>query len=212
MPHDAALSQYFYANRMGRIVVQTMDSIMGREQLKEVLRVARLEKLLEPGSLPASLDKRFPFEWVSALQEATEQVYGETAGRSLNARVGRGIVGSGLKEFDAILGISDLPLRLMPLGMKFRVGLDVFARMFNQISDQVVRISEGDDAHLWIIERCAVCWGRHTDEPCCQLALGILDEAIFWGTGGRRYNAQEILCVAKGDPTCTIAIDKRPIE
>lgn len=212
MSHHSPPNQYYYANRMGRIVVQTMDSIMGREQLKEVLRVAGLERLLEAGHLPGNLEKRFPFEWVSGLQAATEKVYGEKAGRSLNARVGREIVGSGLKEFDAILGISDLPLRLMPLGMKFRVGLDVFARMFNQISDQVVRIAEGDDAHLWIIDRCAVCWGRHTDEPCCHLALGILDEAIFWGTGGRRYHAEEILCVARGDPTCTIAIDKRPIE
>jgi hypothetical protein len=130
----------------------------------------------------------------------------------VNQRVGRGTLAQGLKDFDPILGIADLPMRLMPLGMKFRVGLDVFARVFNQFTDQVVKLSETETHHLWIIERCPVCWQRHSDEPCCQLAGGLLDEAIFWGTGGRRFKVEEVKCIAAGDAACTFRIDKHPLD
>jgi hypothetical protein len=134
------------------------------------------------------------------------------AGRQVNQRVGRGTLAQGLKDFDPILGIADLPMRLMPLGMKFRVGLDVFARVFNQFTDQVVKLTENETHHLWVIERCPVCWQRHSDEPCCQLAGGLLVEAIFWGTGGRRFKVEEISCVAAGDATCTFRVDKHPLD
>jgi len=202
---------YFYPNRMGRIILHSMRIEMGPAQLLAVLQAAGHERLLSTMPL-GNFEKRFPFQTVSDLQAATETVFRVRAGRQLNQRVGRGTLAQGLKDFDPILGIADLPMRLMPLGMKFRVGLDVFARVFNQFSDQIVKLSETPTHHLWIIERCPVCWKRHTDEPCCQLAGGLLDEAIFWGTGGRRFKVEEISCIATGADTCTFRIDKHPLD
>jgi len=196
---------------MGRIILQSMKQELGPESLLEVLQAAKLEHFSATPPLN-NFDKRFPFEHVSALQAATEQVFGVRAGRQRNVRIGRGTLELGLKDFDPLLGIADLPMRLMPLGMKFRVGLDVFARVFNQFTDQVVKLSEGDGVHLWIIERCPVCWGRQSDEPCCHLAGGLLDESLFWGTGGRRFRVEEIECIALGAATCTFRIDKRPLD
>ncbi len=202
--------QYFYPNRMGRIILVSMDGAMGRERLDEILKVAGLETLQKLP--PNNLDRKFPFEWVSGLQEATEKVFGERTGRGINARVGRLCFNSGLREFEPVLGIADLPMRLMPLSMKFRVGLEVFARVFNQFSDQVVRLSEEEGDFLWIIERNPVCWRRQTTEPCCHLALGILEESIFWGTGGRRYKVEETECIASGAKVCVFRIDKKPMD
>lgn len=202
--------QYFYPNRIGRIILTAMETAMGRERLDEILLAAHLEHLKKLP--PSNLEKKFPFEWVSALQAATEQVYGERSGRAINARVGRLCFNSGLREFEPLLGIADLPMQLMPLSMKFRVGLEVFARVFNQFSDQVVKLSDEKDAYLWIIERNPVCWGRHTTEPCCQLAQGILVESIFWGTGGRRYWVEEIECAAVGAKACVFKIYKKPLD
>lgn len=202
---------YYYPNRMGRIILLSMKKELGSERLNEVLRVAGHESLLTHLP-PGNLEKKFPFETVSALQAATEQVFGARAGHQINYRVGRGTLELGLKDFDPLLGITDLPMRLMPLGMKFRVGLDVFARMFNQISDQVVRLSEAEHHHLWVIERCPLCWKRSSAEPCCHLAGGLLEESIFWGTGGRRFKVEEVLCTGKGDPTCTFHINKQPLD
>jgi predicted hydrocarbon binding protein len=100
----------------------------------------------------------------------------------------------------------------MPVGMKFRIGLDVFARVFNQFSDQVVKLSDSPTHHLWIIERCPVCWGRRTDEPCCHLAAGLLEEAAFWAAGGKRFKIEEVECVAQGHPACKFQIEKQPME
>jgi hypothetical protein len=206
-----ANTQYFYPNRMGRIILSSMRNELGPTQLLAVLKAAGHEQLLSTMPL-SNFDKRFPFQTVSDLQVATETVFGVRAGRQMNQRVGRATLELGLKDFDPVLGIADLPMRLMPLGMKFRVGLDVFARVFNQFTDQVVKLSETETHHLWIIERCPVCWQRHTEEPCCPLAGGLLEEAIFWGTGGRRFRIEEIQCVAMGHPTCTFKIDKHPLD
>lgn len=210
-PDGAAAPKYFYPNRIGRIILQSMETVFGKDRLEEVLLAGGLGHINKPLP-PGNLDKRFPFEYVGGLMAAIEKVYGERAGRAMQARVGRTAFGSGLKEFDPLLGIADLPLRLMPLGMKFRVGLDVFQRVFNQFSDQVVRLSDDDRHLLWIIERCPVCWGRHTEDACCHLALGILEEAIFWGTGGKRFAIEEYACVARGDATCSFKIDRQPID
>jgi hypothetical protein len=210
MPPDTDAPRYFYPNRMGRVILTAMETAMGREQLEAVLAAAGLEQLRKLP--PNNLEKKFPFEWVSALQEAVEKVYGERPGRALNLRVGRLCFNSGLKEFEPILGIADLPMRLMPLSMKFRVGLEVFSRVFNQFSDQLVRLGDNPDEYLWIIERNPVCWNRQTSEPCCHLALGILEESIFWGTGGRRYKVEESECIAAGAATCVFRIDKKPLD
>lgn len=211
MTDQPANSNYFYPNRMGRIILHSMRQELGPQRVLEVLRVAGHERLLSTMPL-GNFEKRFPFQTVSDLQAATETVFGVRAGRQLNLRIGRGTLELGLKDFDPLLGIADLPMRLMPLGMKFRVGLDVFARVFNQFSDQVVKLSETETHHLWIIERCPVCWRRQTDEPCCHLAGGLLEEAIFWGTGGRRFQVVEMQCLAAGAPNCTFRIDKHPLD
>lgn len=202
--------QYFYPNRIGRIILIAMEQAMGHQRLVEVLDTAGLAYLQTLP--PNTLDKKFPFEWVSALQQASEKVFGERSGRTMNNRVGRLCFNNGLREFEPVLGISDLPMRLMPVGVKFRVGLQVFAGVFNQFSDQVVTLADDGEDFLWIVERNPVCWGRHTTEPCCQLAQGILEEAVFWGTGGRRYAVREAECIAVGAPKCLFKIAKQPLD
>ena len=65
---------------------------------------------------------------------------------------------------------------------------------------------------LWKIERCPVCWERRADTPCCFLAVGILQESLFWVSGGKNFQVEEIACIAKGDEACVITIDKTPLD
>jgi predicted hydrocarbon binding protein len=211
MPTEPIPGVFYYPNRMGRILLLALRKELGHDRLHEVL-VAAGQARLTTGLLPNNLDKRFTFENVSALQEATEKVFGARAGRQINYRVGKATFELGLKDFDPVLGISDLPKRLTSLSVKLRIGLDVFARVFNQFSDQVVKLSETETHHLWIIERCPVCWKRATDEVCCHLAGGLLEESLFWGTGGHRFKVEEVTCIARGDPTCVFQIDKQPLD
>ena len=202
--------QFFYPNRMGRIILRSLEALVGKPELDTILSAGGLEAYSERFP-PSDLDKGFPFEHLGRLQAAVEEVHGAAAGRELNRRVGQLCLNNGLREFNPLLGIADLPVRMMPLSLKLHVGFDMFAMVFNRFSDQRVTLSEDHQHYYWIIERCPVCWGRHTDAPCCHLAVGILQEGLTWATGGKRFLVAETSCIARGDETCTIAIGKRPV-
>jgi predicted hydrocarbon binding protein len=50
------------------------------------------------------------------------------------------------------------------------------------------------------------------DDPACHLAVGLLQESLYWVSGGKIFNVQETHCIARGDPACTIAIGMTPIS
>ncbi len=202
--------QFYYPNRMGLIILRSMEELIGKASLNEILHVGGLDQYTEQYP-PGDLEREFPFEDLGALQGAVEQVHGPEAGRELNRRVGQKCLDNGLREFNPLLGIADLPVRMMPLSLKLHVGFDMFAMVFNRFSDQVVSLSEDQKKYFWIIERCPVCWGRKAENPCCHLAVGILQESLRWATGGKDFLVVETACVASGDDACVIEINKRPV-
>ena len=101
-----------------------------------------------------------------------------------------------------------MAFRLLPLPTKLSTGADIFANTFNNFTDQQVRVEDTEDKIFWHIERCPVCWQRNTKRASCNLAVGILQEALYWISGGKFFNVEETACIAKGDPACTIVIDK----
>jgi predicted hydrocarbon binding protein len=117
-----------------------------------------------------------------------------------------------LRDFGAVLGVADLAFRLLPLGVKIKVGVNAMADTFNKTSDQIVRIEEVPDRFYYHIDRCPVCWGRTADVPICHAGLGLLQEGLHWVTGGKNIWVEETHCIAKGDPACTYVIDKRPLD
>jgi predicted hydrocarbon binding protein len=125
--------------------------------------------------------------------------------------MGRAAFAYGLREYGSQLGLTEMAFRLLPLPTKMHVGAKAFADLFNRHTDQVVRLEETDTHLFWHIERCPLCWERHTHEPVCHLAVGLLQESLYWVSGGKIFNVEEILCIARGDPSCTISIEKAPI-
>jgi predicted hydrocarbon binding protein len=101
---------------------------------------------------------------------------------------------------------------LLPFDPKLRAGADLFAEAFNKYSDQRVRVEEQADRFLWHIDQCPICWNRRTDAPVCHLAVGILQESLYWASAGKVYNVEETACIAMGDPACTIVIEKKPLD
>jgi predicted hydrocarbon binding protein len=202
---------YFYPNKMGRIVLLAMEEVMGRNGVNAILNLARLKNLVNSYP-PNNFDRQFTFEEVGSIQQALEDMYGPRGARGLALRAGRACFKYGIKEFGPVLGIADLAFRLLPLGMKLKVGFEVFAETFNKFSDQIVRLGEDEENYIWIIDRCPVCWERQTEEPCCHLAVGILQEGLYWVSSGKSFHVEEVECIAKGDVTCTILINKRPLD
>jgi len=204
-------TRFYYPNNMGRIILLAMEEVMGRNGVSAVLGLAKLRHLVN-NYPPNDFDRQFSFDELGAIQQALDEMYGPRDGQGLGLRVGRMCFKFGIEEFGPVLGIADLAFRLLPLGMKLRVGFEVFAETFNTFTDQVVRLGEDETRFLWAIERCPVCWGRRTDQPCCHLAVGILQESLYWVSGGKSFQVEEVTCIAQGDPTYTITIDKQPLD
>lgn len=205
------MTEYFYPQRMGRIILLAMEEILGREETHSIIRQASLASYLD--NLPAARsDKTFSFRTVSRLIESLEQAYGPQGGRGTALRIGRACFQYGLREYGSMLGLTEMAFRLLPLSSKFSVGLKSFADLFNKHTDQVVRVEEKDGKLFWHIERCPLCWERHTTEPVCHLAVGLLQESLYWLSSDRICNVEEIACIARGDPACTIMIDQTPLS
>lgn len=201
---------YYYSNRMARAYLLGLEEVLGKNGVNAVLNFSGMKHRVN-NRPPNDLELGFEFRELSSIQEALEEMYGRRGGRGLAMRAGRATFKYGLQDFEGVIGIADLALRLIPLGMKLKIGAETFASIFNRFSDQVVVLEEFADHYVWNNERCAVCWGRHSDGPCCDLAVGILREGLHWISGGRDFRVEEFTCIARGDPACRFRIPKRPI-
>jgi predicted hydrocarbon binding protein len=205
-----SVESFSYPQKMGRIIFIGMEEVMGASGVDTVLRHASLEKFSQ-NYPPANAERIFPFTTVSLLQSTLEQVYGSRGGRGLALRVGRACFKYGLKEYGSMLGLTEMAFRLLSLPAKLHIGTKNFADLFNKNTDQKVFVEEKDNKIFWHIERCPLCWERKADEPVCHLAVGLLQEALYWLSAGRVFNVEETACIARGDHLCTITIDQTPL-
>ena len=111
-----------------------------------------------------------------------------------------------------MLGLTEIAFRLLSLPTKLHTGTRTFADLFNKHTDQKVSLEDKDNKIFWHIERCPLCWERKADEPICHLAVGLLQEALYWLSGGKVFNVEETACIAQGDTTCTIVIEQTPLS
>jgi predicted hydrocarbon binding protein len=201
---------YYYPNRMGRIILMSMEEVIGRNGINAVLNLASLARLIE-NYPPDNTNLEFPFSTVSDLTKTLEQVYGPHGGHGLALRMGRSCFNYGIRQYGKQLGLTEMAFRLLPLQTKLQTGAKAFAELFNTATDQHVQFEEKDGKFLWHIERCPLCWEREAHEPVCHLAVGVLQEALYWLSGGKVFHVEEKTCIAAGDPACTILIDPAPI-
>lgn len=183
---------------------------MGRNGVNALLKLASLSHLIE--NYPSdNSEPSFPFTTLGDINEMLEQVYGPHGGRGLALRVGRACFNHGVRQYGMQLGLTETAFRLLPLPMKVSAGAKALAGLFNNYTDQRVRVEEEGGNLLWCIDRCPLCWERTAPDPVCHLAVGVLQEALHWLSGGRVFNVEEQACIASGDASCTIVIDQSPI-
>lgn len=212
-------STYFCSNQMGKIILLAMDEILGKGGTNLILRLASLTEYLEAYP-PANGDLSIPFEHIGRLQGALERAYGPRAGQGVALRIGQTCFKYGLREFGPQLGLTDLAFRLLPLPTKVKISLEAFTDLFNHAAHQQVRLEEDEHHLFWIVERCPWCWGRqekHTRAraevgSCCLFWVGLLQEALYWVSGGKFYQVEEKECIASGEGACTIVVVKTPLN
>jgi predicted hydrocarbon binding protein len=194
-----------WPNKMGRMLLLALEDVMSRNGVNAVLALAQLEHRVNHYP-PDNLERGFGFVELSTIMQCIEEMYGPHGGRSLALRAGRAGFKYALREFGTLLGLDDLALRLLPLELRLWMALNAMADVFNQYSDQRVRVTKQGPYVEYRIERCPVCWGRHTTGPCCYAATGLLQEMTTWVGRGTSCDVREVACIAAGAPACTFLV------
>ena len=201
----------YFPNKLGRIVLLAFEEVMGKNGLNSILNLSGLSFLID--NLPSVDDESaIPFEIFGRLQSSMEKGYGPHGGRGLALRAGRVFFTSGLRAYGLELGLNDTDFRLQPPELKLMSVLHTMTDFFNEQTNQAITVEESDHKILWQVGQCPWCWGRHEFEPVCQFAVGILQEALYWISGGKFYNVAEETCVAQGDRACLFMIDRVPLS
>jgi predicted hydrocarbon binding protein len=205
-------SGFFYPNKFALIIIEALEDVMGKNGLNAILNLANLSELID-NFPPDNLNKEFDFADVSALNLALEEMYGPRGGRGLALRVGRATFDDALKNFGALAGAGDLAFKVLPLEAKLRIGVPAMAKIFSQMSDQIVTTEEQANEIVYTIHRCPVCWGRSGEtKPVCFIATGLLQAGLKWVSGGKEFRVNESKCHSNGDEVCEFLIQKQPVE
>ena len=204
-------SGLFYANKFARISLQAYEDVMGKNGLNAILNLAGLSRLIDQYP-PDNLEKEFDFADFTAIHVALEEMYGPRGGRGLALRAGRATFNDVLKNFGALAGVGDLAFKVLPLQAKVRIGLPAAAKIFTQVTDQQSTVDETEDAFVWTIHRCPICWNRKgADKPVCYISTGLLEAMLVWVSGGLEFRVNETRCCAVGDEVCEFVIQKEPV-
>ena len=204
-------SGLYYPNKFGLITIKSLEDVMGKNGLNAILNLAGVQHYVDSYP-PDNLEKGFDFAELSGICVALEEMYGPRGGRGLALRAGRATFSDALKNFGALAGVADLAFVVLPLQAKLRIGLNAFAKMFVQLTDQETSVEERDTDFVWTIRKCPCCWGRtNEDKPVCYISTGLLLESLKWVSGGNEFRVTETKCIAVGDEVCEFVIQKEPM-
>jgi predicted hydrocarbon binding protein len=199
-------------SRLSQIMLEGVEEIAGRSGVRAALNAAELSNLYETTVVGAAPGGEFPFNEISAIESALEEMYGKRGGRGIALRAGRAAFKYVLRAYGASLSLLDLNYRLLPAPVRFRTGLDMLARLFSELGRTPIAVVESADAWFWRIERCPFCWQIKSNEPVCTFLVGFLQEFFTWASGGKVYHVQETECLAMGKTACVIRVEVRPLE
>jgi predicted hydrocarbon binding protein len=199
--------EFFYPNIWGRGVLIAAEEILGKNGVNALLNLAGLSQYID-NYPPDNIKKEFPFSHVSKLQQALWEIYGPKGARVFAIRGGEETFNYSLQKYGKVQKAAQTAMAIGSTRTRLKAGLLFFAKFFNTVSDQVVRVEEDETHWKWIIERCPMCWGRKSDEPVCHLAVGVLKSASKWASGGKDLRIKAVECIAAGAKEGVILIEK----
>jgi predicted hydrocarbon binding protein len=201
--------EYYYPNIWGRGILTAAEDILGEKGVNALLNLAGLPQYI--GNYPPdNIKKEFPFSHVSKIQQGLWDMYGPRGARVFATRGGEETFNYSLEKYDKVSKAAQAAMAVGSLRLRLKAGILFFAKFFNTVSDQKVRVEEDETHWKWIIERCPICWERKTDEPVCHLAVGVLNSASKWASGGEVLRTKAVECIGMGAKEGVILLEKPP--
>ena len=201
--------EYYYPNIWGRSILTAAEEILGEKGVNALLNLAGLPQYI--GNYPPdNIKKEFPFEHVAAIQEALRDMYGTKGARVFATKGGEQTFNHSLEKYDKVQKAAQAAMSVGSMKTRLKAGLLFFAKFFNTVSDQKVRVEEDETHWKWIIEHCPMCHNRTSTEPICHLAVGVLNAASNWATSGQQLRIKATSCKAMGLDEGVILLEKPP--
>lgn len=191
-------------NALVRQALVSAQEVMGENGLTAVLRSVGLERFI--GNFPPN-DTNPGIKTVeyAKFNEAIESFYGR-GGKGMLRRIGKASFQYGIREQGALMGMAGAALKLMPVKGRIKFVLNGMVNALKKTNPQVdAWVEEEGDKIAYCESTCAICLGRHSDQPICHLYAGSIGEAVHWATG-QEYEIMETQCIAKGDACCRFEI------
>src|SRR5258708_15816360 len=101
------MTEYYYPERMGRVILLAMEEVLGHDGAKAILQLASLGAYLDHYPT-GSADKTFSFTDLGRLNEALDQAFGPQGGHGTAMRIGRACFQYGLREYGMQLGVTQI--------------------------------------------------------------------------------------------------------
>ena len=191
-------------NALVRQALVSAQEVMGENGLNAVLRSVGLERFV--GNFPPN-DTNPGIKTVeyAKFNEAIETFYGR-GGKGMLRRIGKASFQYGVKEQGALMGVAGAALKLMPQKGRIKFVLNAMVNALKKTNPQVEAwVEDEGDKIAYCESTCAICLGRHSDQPVCHLYVGSVAEAVRWASE-QEYEIIETHCIAKGDKYCRFEV------
>jgi len=191
-------------NALVRQALVAAQEVMGENGLNAVLRSSGLERFVN-NLPPDDLNPGIKTIEYARLNQAIEEFYGR-GGRGMLRRIGKASFQYAVREQATLLGIAGVALKLLPARQRIKFILNSMVGALKKSNPQVdAWVDETGDRLAYCEATCAICLGRHSQEPVCHLYVGSVGEAVRWATD-QEYEITETHCIAKGDPYCRFEV------
>jgi predicted hydrocarbon binding protein len=191
-------------NALVRQALVSTQEVMGDNGLNAVLRSVGLERFIN-NFPPNDTDPGIRAVEYARFNEAIQEFYGR-GGKGMLRRIGKASFQYGVREQGALMGVAGAALKLMPHKQRIKFVLNAMANALKKTNSQVQAwVDENSDTIAYCESTCAICMGRHSDEPICHLYVGSVGEAVRWATD-QEYEIIETQCIARGDSCCRFEV------
>lgn len=198
-------------NLLMRIMLETVQNVVGTNGVKSILNYAHLEKYID-NFPPDNDDLEIPTKDLRLIHLALIELFGSKGARSFQLRIGREIICLSLEKRPGIAKALQMAARLLPETKRMRIGLEKFAEQMQQrqsstLDSARLELQEEEDYFLLVDRDYHGSEGVTSLSPACNVYIGMIKYLMEWITG-TLHEVEEIECRAMGHPADVFKISK----
>jgi predicted hydrocarbon binding protein len=197
------------ASQIGKIMLDGVRDIIGQPGIKAISHFVTSPP---PSGFAQANREKISFGEISTIQGFLEAMYGRQGGQGIAQRAGRASSSMIIRKFGPRMGLNNLDFRLLPTQTRIKAALEALAVTVSDLCCEPFQVTEDEEAWIWRVNTCPVCWQRQSEKPACYFLVGLLQEFVSTISGGKIHNVVETECLAAGADSCTFRIDKQAME